>query len=653
MQGTQTRPSLSRDFILLSIVILCVLTLASLWVAYVSYEEHADKTVTLLENEAVRIDRALIVEIKNASYLLESLGRQISQYGVSREENISRLLRSFNDDPRKDDIFLWIDPEQHVTISSHRGALPKPVDVSDRDYVKMALAEPWQVQIGRPILGRVSEKWVLPVAMGLTDFDGKHIGIILVSLDINALTNEIREEIHHEGVNFAILSKTLTPLTGGGTRQPPNNRLLPTEALTDIDFAKHKSGVIQRAGLFTQENGYALYELSSKYPYIILIGYDGELSTRETTELMLPKLAVVVFNALVLLILLWTVRQRVIQPVDSLAMSVENIVRGEEFLPLKGAVPAEIEHLADQIKKLNSYLRERERVEEELIVKNTYLRRVKETAQLMNKARTQFLVTLSEELEKPILAISEFAEGMKDQHFGPLKNEAYIKHAFDIYRQSAELKQMVSDIYTVSQMERGVVILHEKPTNVMFCMHRAVRHFQDQPQFKHVEVKLRTDEKLPKLIIDEDRFNHVLVNLLTSAATKLSPGNAIVLEASLDKVPGGTEEFLIMLKYTMLQSDNQQDIDQIRRLQLITEGTNTSPHPFIGSEGINLALTHMLVSLHQGKMKIDISSNHVCRIYIRFPETRILHTQASQEAKSATSGTSSSSSGSTSTRKAS
>lgn len=631
--GSQTRPSLSRDFVVLSVLILLVLALASVWVAYVSYEEHSDKTLTLLENEAVRIDRALIVEIKNASYLLESLGRQISQSGPEKQQQISRLLRSFNDDAGKDNIFLWINDSQSVTVSSNHGILPKPVDVSDRDYVKKALAEPWKVQIGRPVLGRVSEKWILPIAMGLTDFDGRHLGIISISLDINALTDEIRADLHYPAVHFAILSKTLTPLTGIDAHDKKDACLLPTEALTDIDFDAQTSGVIARASLFTNSSGYALYEVSSKYPYVILIGYDGELGTAEVTELMLPKLTVVIFNAIVLLILLWTVRQRVIHPVDSLAHSVENIVRGEEFLPLKGAVPAEIEQLADQIRKLSQYLRERERVEEEMLVKNTYLKRVKETAQLMNQARTQFLVTLSEELEKPVYSIAEYAEGMKDQHFGPLKNEAYIRHAFDIYRQSMELKQMVLDILAVSQMESGVIILHEKPTNVTFCLHRAVRHFQDQPQNKHVEVKLRMDENLPKLIIDEDRFNTILVNLLTRAAAQLSPGSAIVLEASLDKVPGSAEEFLIMMKYTMLQHESDQDMDQIRRLQIIAEGGDAI-QPVIGSEGINLALTQMLISLHQGRMNIDISSNHVCRLFIRFPETRMLRTQQPANSKS-------------------
>ncbi len=634
MKGTYTRPSLSRDFIVLSMLVLLVLALASVWVAYVSYEEHSDKTITLLENEAVRIDRTLIVEIKNASYLLESLGRQISQYGPDKREQVSRLLRSFNDDTGMDNTFIWINATQQITVSSNQGILSKPVDVSDRDYVKKSLAEPWKVQIGRPVMGRVSEQWVLPVAMGLTDFDGRHLGVILISLGIDALTKEINADIQHHGVHFAILSKTLTPLTNAERHTSQEMNALPIEELNDIDFDKNPNGIISRANLFVRNEGYVLYEVSAKYPYVILIGYDGALGFAEVLELMLPKLIMVLFNAVLLLALLWTVRHRIIQPVNSLATSVQNIVRGEEFLPLKGIVPAEIDQLAEQIKKLSNYLRERERVEEELLIKNTYLKRIKETAQLMNKARTQFLVTLSEEMEKPIYSISEYAEGMKDQHFGPIKNEAYIRHAFDIYRLSVELKQMLADIHSVSQLEGSVLMLYEKPTNVAFCLHRAVRHFQEQTPHKHVEVKLRLDERMPKLLIDEERFNMILVNLLMRSALQLSPGSAIVLESSIDKTPSGTDEFLIMFKYTILHQDGDREMEQIRRMMAMSEGGSGSSL-LIGSEGINLALTQMLISLHQGKLSVDISSNHVCRVFIRFPESRIVPSSAKSQKKEA------------------
>ena len=69
------------------------------------------------------------------------------------------------------------------------------------------------MQIGRPIEGRVSGRWVIPVAMGLTDYTGKFIGTILISIDINELTEQISTLVKRDGISFAIISKTLIPLT--------------------------------------------------------------------------------------------------------------------------------------------------------------------------------------------------------------------------------------------------------------------------------------------------------------------------------------------------------------------------------------------------------------------------------------------------------
>ncbi len=126
--------------------------------------------------------------------------------------------------------------------------------------------------------------------------------------------------------------------------------------------------------------------------------------------------------------------------------------------------------------------------------------------------------------------------------------------------------------------------------------------------------------ELPKLIIDEDRFNQILVNLFTSAAAQLSPGSAMVLECVTDKNEIGEDEFVFMLKYNLLVQDNP-DIDQVRRIQLVSEHENAPL--LIRSEGINFALTRMLVSLHQGEIETQISNNHVCRVYMRFPASRI------------------------------
>ena len=620
MFGIKTNPSLSRDFVLIALVIIFSLCVVSLWVSMDTYEEHSEEIINQMQNESNRIDHALINEIENSAYVLESLARQISQQGPDNMAMTSNLLRSFTNQTRPENIFSWIDSSQEITITSHRGILSKPVDISDRDYIKKALAEPWKIQIGRPIQGRVSEKWVLPICLGLTDYKGNHVGAVLISLDIDVLTRSLEKEIKKGGISFAILSRTLTQLT-----QIRENDFFATyyeimEKLNGIDFDVAPRAVLTRSGLFNRHDVFSYYTVSSKYPYVILIGYDQVKSFAEINKLLWARIIQILAVALFLLTLLWIIRTRIIRPVEELSTIAADITRGKPFRPLPRGGPMEIEALAQHIHTMDDYIQERRRMEEEIKQKNNYLIRVKDSAEVINNARMDFLSTLAEELNKPVASIQESAETLKDQHFGPLGSEHYLQEAGGIFTQAIQLTQMIEDIHLISDMEHGIVVLNEKPVNLSFIIHKSLRVFQEQPQHRHVEIKLRLDESMPQLIIDEDRLVQILVNIFTSAVLKIEPGSPMVLECLIEKDHTGAEELVLMLKYSARPEDLQSEYAGFAHYPEMSSKQNRS---YIRSGGINMALTRMLVSLQQGALEMNISTNNVCRVYVRFPEARI------------------------------
>ncbi len=606
MKASASNPSLSRDFVLLSLVIVVFLAAVSVLVAYRTYEDHAQNVIGHMESESLRIDRALIVEIENSSYLLESLARQISQIGPDNLNGIARLLRSFNDQAHRDDVFSWIDANQQVVVSSNRGILGKPIDVSDRDYIKKALTEPWKIQIGRPIQGRVSERWVLPICLGLTDYRGNHVGAILSSVDLVGLTDELRKVIREIGIDFSIYSTTLNPLTETNDKDIFTPRETIEESLKKIDFKKKPTGALTRADLFHPDELFTFYEVSTEYPYVIVVSHDPERSKSVVHTSLRGKLMQVFWIALLLVAILWIIRSKIIKPVLNLCEIVADIARGKRYRPLEKHGPVEIEVLSQQIKKIDEYLEERRRKENELVMKNRYLTRIKETGQRMAKARLEFLKSLSVELNQPLQTIEEAVQAVRDQHFGPLPNRRYIDQASLIYQKTRQLHQMINDLAAISEAEYGTLMLHEQPIDLSFAIHRAIRHFTDLPAHKHMDIKLRLDEQLPKLLMDEEKLNQILLHTLANATARSAPGSSIIVETLLDKNQEGLEEFVVMMKFNLRQSDPMETPD----LQSSAR-----------SDGISLALTRMLLSLHQGRIETSVSHNHVCRIYLRFPDT--------------------------------
>ena len=613
MKASASNPSLSRDFLLLSLMIVIFMAAVSVYVSYRTYEDHSDTVITRLQSESLRIDRALIVEIENSSYLLESLARQISQIGPENHNGIARLLRSFNDQGNRDDVFSWIDASQQVVVSSNRGILGKSIDVSDRDYIKKALTEPWKIQIGRPIQGRVSERWVLPICLGLTDYRGNHVGAILASVDIQGLTEELRKVIrdHENGIDFAIYSTTLNPLTETPGRTIFTTQETVEEALKKIDFSRDPNGALSRASLFESEQVYSFYEVSTEYPYVIVVTHDPAKSRKVVRSSLQGRLAQVFSVVLLLLAILWIIRTKVIKPVLNLSEIVADIARGKRYRPLTQHGPVEIEMLAQQVRKIDDYLEERRRKESELQLKNRYLTRVKETSQRMAQARLEFLRSLSSELGQPLQTIEEAVQALKDQHFGPLPNRRYLEQASLIYSKTRVLHQMVNDLAAISEAEYGALVLNEQPVDISFAIHRTLRHFSDLPQHKHIDIKLRLDEQLPKLSVDEDKLGQILLHTLSSAAYRAAPGSSLIIETMLDKNQDGGEEFVIMMKFNLRMNESGSE--------------ETAPDSVLArtgrSEGISFALTRMLLSLHHGRLESSVSHNQVCRIFLRFPDS--------------------------------
>ena len=382
MRSTWAQPSLSRDFALLSAAILFVLTVISAIVTFTTFNSHSDRITSDMDKESLRVEHALSAEMESASYVLTSLGKQIV---LDPDRNLTRLaqiLKSFDSKDYIYSILSWVSPEQQLIVSSNKGVLEKPVDISDRDYVKKSFADPWKMAIGRPIEGRVSGRWVIPVSMGITDYTGKFIGTIMISIDINMLTDRVSGLVKRDGLSFAIVSRTLIPLAQVSDDKDFVNHNFPIQKLVNIDFAKNPSGLMSQVSMFWNSGNYSYYRASQTYPYIVLLGYDTRYSDETLRSLLLWRLLQAVAMAIFFVAFLWIVRMRMIKPVIEMTNIAGAVGRGEACAIMPRGGPVEIEGLAIQIRKISEYIEESKRIQDELRNKMFMLKKAKEKAEI-------------------------------------------------------------------------------------------------------------------------------------------------------------------------------------------------------------------------------------------------------------------------------
>lgn len=623
MKKAKAQSSLSRDFTLYSAVILVALLLASVLVVFDIYNNFSDKIFKKLQYEATRIDRELIVEIEHSSYLLESLGRQISNHGQMDNQTIAQLLKSFDVDAIVNNVFSWIDDQQLSVASSNKGVLHPPVDVSDRDFVKKSITEPWKIQIGRPIKGRVSEKWVIPVSMGITDTAGKFLGIILISIDIDMLASEFSTIVRKPGVSYGILSENMVPLT-----VPTNDNITiagdyPKETLENY-FVKQKStkGVLSRPALLDANNKFWYFEKSSRYPYIIVLGYDTSLGEESIENDLRPRIGPIFILAVFMIWILWLMRRTIIHPVVDLTEVAARIARGQQYIPLKNPGPVEIEHLSLQIKKIGEYINERLRIEEELFSKTQNMKRVKDNAELSNRIKAEFVSCMGHELKTPLNTIIGFSEVMKNQMFGPIENSRYQQYCSDIYQTGTQMLEMVNDMLAVSKIEAGITSLQEKPVDVGHVIQKCVRLLADKIQHQQVTVNTDIQEHLPKLMVDELRMKQIVLNLLSNAV-KFSPlGGEITIGARIETDEQNNTYF------SMVFTDHGRGMTPKELASVLSDQkadeSKAGKQEFSGSTGIGIPLAKTLLGLHQGTIKIQSTIGIGTIVSITFPKERIV-----------------------------
>lgn len=456
------QPSLSRDFALLSVAIILVMLLISAWVAWITYVKHSDRIASELEKEADRIERTLETEVQGAAYLLHALGEQIAVSEGAEAKTVAQLIRPFASGNPKYALWSWSDAGRRIVASSNKGVLETPIDVADRDYLQQSESDPWKLHIGMPIEGRLSGRWIIPIAIGVSDRTGKFLGTLMVSVDIQSLSEEINHLVKREGISFAILSRNFVTLTAVSERGGFLSNELPPGVFNTLNLKENPSGIISRPGLLSREGIHAYYRVSDDFPYIIVVGYSGAVSDVAIRNLLWPRLIQIMVVAGFLLSFLWIIRARVIKPVMELGSTASMVAGGGPYTPPAKTGPQEIEFLGEQIARLSHYLSERRRVEEELRDRIAGMMNRLQNSRMEARQRAALLSGLLAEYKQVLRNINAYAQVMKDQIYGPIENKKYKQYAADIHQAGTMLELMVRKLIALSRVDAGALLLREE-----------------------------------------------------------------------------------------------------------------------------------------------------------------------------------------------
>lgn len=250
----------------------------------------------------------------------------------------------------------------------------------------------------------------------------------------------------------------------------------------------------------------------------------------------------------------------------------------------------------------NQSIRAAERVDQyarELESQNRELLEAKQTAELADRAKTEFLANISHELRTPLTAILGFAENWLERAEQSGLNED-VEDARTIQRNSAYLSRILSGLLDFSNLEAGRLILSRSrcsPREILNDIEFTSRLGAEQ---KHLRLRSEIDDDVPdQITTDPARVHQVLTNLVENAIKFTSEGS-VTLRASVTPRGYGAPR----VAFDVIDTGVGMSEETLKTaFESFSQADSSSSREY-GGLGLGLALATRLVELLGGELTV-------------------------------------------------
>ena len=612
-----------RSKIILAMVVLLVfIGLISFWVSYM----HEKKSLlTNMQENAITLNRALIISITNQKSIAEKVNLQTLVEELSLTEGV---------------FGVWvIDSNSRITSATFREQVG---EVASCPFVSEVLQEGYYVggfdtKMGEEVYSAVyplkkgdkifgalelafeSREYLRAAPKDRTQILGqmkKDSRIMAESLsysiknmrDVNELIH-IQRLVDRLNAETEIISRIM--IVDDDSRIIASNHLNRVGMIADDKGVRAIiSGADMYARLFPREKIYMVdmpLKIGDEFKGVVNIGYDATSYYTHLSEIFQFGLLISGMGILMGVLLSFQVANPIIKPIERLIEVTKKLAAGDlsqraivsskdEVGTLAGAFNQMALDLARSKEEIDQYsktleekVRQRTR---ELEISNQELRVIQNELMDANMVKSEFMSIASHELRTPLTTLLGYSELLLTRSLPESQKKEFLGF---INEDSIRLSKIVDDLLDINRIESqkdfGFV---KKPVQLADVLAKNIR-FYSRGETGH-RITSQIEDALPLINADGEKIGQVIKNFLDNA-TKYSSGGDIVCRAFVK------DNMVWITVQDQGIGISQQDLTRIFDKFHRVERKETA---HITGTGLGLSIAKYIVEFHNGK--IDLQS---------------------------------------------